>query len=309
MTHDSAVVGTASPITSIKPVILDDGGDRGADLHVKVSAPVAGNDLPIVLLSHGFGSSGEMYQPLADFWASHGFVVLQPTYLDSRTLGLSQDDHRAPHYWRHRLTDAVRVLDNLDVLISALPGLAARVDAGTVAVAGHSFGGQTSGLLLGLRVLAPAADGEDYSDPRVKAGILLATAGLGGNDLSPGMIDKLPWLNVSFEHMTAPALVVLGDKDQSILTTRGPDWSADPYHYAPGPKSLLTLAGAEHSLGGVVGYDSFETTDGNPAAVALVQRLTTAYLRTNLGVDRDAWATAATELHQDAAAPGTLESK
>jgi len=229
MTHDSAVVGTASSITSIKPVVLD-GGDRGADLHVKLSAPVAGNALPIVLLSHGFGSSGEMYQPLADYWAAHGFVVIQPTYLDSRTVGLPHDDPRAPHFWRHRLADAGRVLDNLDVLISALRGLAGRVDTDTVAAAGHSFGGQTSGLLLGLRVLAPAANGENHADPRVKAGILLATAGLGGDDLAEGMIDKLPWLNVSFERMAAPALIVIGEEDQSILTTRGPDWSADPYH-------------------------------------------------------------------------------
>lgn len=30
---------------------------------------------------------------------------------------------------------------------------------------------------------------------------------------------------------------------------------ADPYHLSPGSTSLLTLFGAEHSLGGITGYD------------------------------------------------------
>ncbi|SNY49583.1 hypothetical protein SAMN05421748_11054 [Paractinoplanes atraurantiacus] len=79
--------------------------------------------------------------------------------------------------------------------------------------------------------------------------------------------------------MAAPALVVAGDKDQSFLTTRGPDWSADPYFLAPGPKTLLTLSGAEHSLGGIPGYEARETTDEDPARLELLQQVTTAYLR------------------------------
>ena len=35
----------------------------------------------------------------------------------------------------------------------------------------------------------------------------------------------------------------------------------DPYALAPAPKSLLTVFGAEHGLGGIAGYDLAETTD------------------------------------------------
>jgi predicted dienelactone hydrolase len=31
------------------------------------------------VFSHGFGSSLDGYGPLADFWAAHGFVVIQPS--------------------------------------------------------------------------------------------------------------------------------------------------------------------------------------------------------------------------------------
>lgn len=62
----------------------------------------------------------------------------------------------------------------------------------------------------------------------------------------------------------------------------------DPYRLSPGDKSLLTLYGAEHSLGGIAGYEAKETTDEHPGRVALIQRLTWTYLRHALHLD-DAW--------------------
>ena len=111
------------------------------------------------------------------------------------------------------------------------------------------------------------------SDPRVKAGVLLAMAGEGGARPDPVRGRALPLLNPGFADMTTPALVVAGDQDQSPLTIRGPDWFTDPYFLSPGGKSLLTLFGAEHLLGGISGYHVTETTDENPERVALIQRL------------------------------------
>lgn len=83
-----------TPIVSVKPIPLPAPG-RGYDLQVRVSAPTAGHELPLIVFSHGFGSSLDGYGPLADFWAAHGFVVIQPTHLDSRTLALPPG--RSPH--------------------------------------------------------------------------------------------------------------------------------------------------------------------------------------------------------------------
>jgi hypothetical protein len=41
---------------------------------------------------------------------------------------------------------------------------------------------------------------------------------------------------------------------------RGPDWFTDAYHLSPGNKSLLTLVGAQHSLGGIHDYESTAST-------------------------------------------------
>ncbi|ONH23309.1 alpha/beta hydrolase family protein [Pseudofrankia asymbiotica] len=304
-----AATGEPAPVVSVKPVVLPAPG-RGEDLRVRVSAPATGRDLPVVVFSHGFGSSLDGYGPLADFWAAHGFVVIQPTHLDSRTLNIPHDDPRTPRIWRFRVEDMKRVLDHLELLEAAVPGLGGRVDRSRVAAAGHSFGGQTAGNLLGLRVLGPEGkEGDDLSDPRIKAGVLFATAGLGGADLSPFAVENFPFMNPSFADMTTPTLVVAGDRDDSPLTVRGPDWMTDPYFLSPGDKSLLTVFGAEHSLGGIPGYEARETTDESPERVALIQRVTLAYLRHALGIEDSSWLAARKALTETSSPLGRLESK
>ncbi|MCX5272633.1 alpha/beta hydrolase family protein [Streptomyces virginiae] len=245
----------------------------------------------------------------ADHWAAQGFVVVQPTHLDSRSLGIPHEDPRTPRIWRIRIEDLTRVLDGLDVLEAAVPGLAGRVGRGRIAVAGHSWGAQTASALLGARVLgADGVPGEDMSDARVGAGVLLALPGL-GDDLTPFAAENLPFMRPSFDTMTTRALVVAGDNDRSHLSTRGPDWFTDPCTHSPGAKSLLTLFGAEHSLGGIPGYEVAETTDESPARVALIQRLTTAFLRDALFAEDSDWKAAVAALEGDADPLGELRSK
>jgi dienelactone hydrolase len=301
-------VDAPATVVSAGPIVLP-APDRGEALQVRVSAPATGGDLPVVVFSHGFGSSMNDYAPLADFWAAHGFVVLRPTHLDSRTLALPAEDPRTPRIWRYRTEDLRRVLDALDVLQARVPGLGGRLDHGRVAVAGHSWGAQTASTLLGARVLgSDGVPGKDMSDPRVTAGVLLALPGL-GDDLTPFAAENFSFMKPSFDRMTAPALIVAGDHDQSALSTRGPDWFTDAYTHSPGRKSLLTLFGAEHSLGGVNGYEAAATTDESPARVALIQRLTSAFLRSALTPGDTGWQAAATALHEDPDALGTLHSK
>jgi predicted dienelactone hydrolase len=309
-------VSAPTPVLSVSPVVLSAPG-RAVDLQVRVSAPVTGSELPIILLSHGHGRSNNLsslngYGPLASFWAAHGFVVIQPTHLDSKTLSLNPDDPEAPLYWRSRAEDMKRILDQLDVIEAAVPQLPGRLDRSKVAVAGHSLGGHTASLLLGARLTDPHDGTEvNLAEPRIKAGVLLAAPGRGGDALSEFAAKNYSFfLTNDFSEMTAPALVVTGDKDASPhLTVRGPDWHADPYLLSPRPKSLLTLFDAEHGLGGVSGYDAAETTDENPERVAAVALLTWAYLRTELYPGDSAWQAARDALTAGASPLGRVESK
>jgi predicted dienelactone hydrolase len=310
-------LGAPAPVLSFSPVVLPVPG-RPVDLQVRVSAPATGTGLPVILLSHGHGPSHHLsslngYAPLAGFWAAHGFVVIQPTHLTSRTLShLVADAPGAPDFWRSRAEDMTHILDRLDVIEQTVPQLAGRVDRAKVALAGHSLGGFTAALLLGAGLTNPdTGNVVRLVEPRIKAGVLLAAPGRGGEVLNGPMAEQWPVIGaVDFSTMTAPALVVAGDKDDSRhFTDMGPDWHADPYHLAPGPKALLTLFGAEHGLGGIAGYDAAETTDENPARVAALARLTAAYLRTRLHPGDNAWQTVREALTTGPDPVGRVESK
>ncbi|MFF1547019.1 alpha/beta hydrolase family protein [Streptomyces sp. NPDC058291] len=310
------LVSPPTPVLSVSPVTLPIPG-RPVDLQLRITAPVTGDDLPVILLSHGQGyshhlSSLDGYAPLAGFWAAHGFAVIQPTHLSSSTLTLAPDTPGAPLFWRSRAEDMRHILDRLDEIEAAVPQLPGRLDRDRVAVAGHSMGGHTASLLLGARLTDPDDATEvNLADPRIKAGVLLAAPGRGGDALTETVAQNLGFLlTTDFSTMTTPTLVVAGDKDDSAhLTVRGPDWHADPYLLSPGPNTLLTLFDAEHGLGGVSGYDVAETTDENPERVAAVQQLTWAYLRSRLYPGDRAWQTACEALTTGPHAVGRVEAK
>lgn len=310
-------LGTPVPVLSFSPMVLSVPG-RPVDLQVRVSAPATGTDLPVILLSHGHGPSNNLsslngYAPLADFWAAHGFVVVQPTHLTSRTLSrLVADAPGAPDFWRSRAEDMTHILDRLDLIERTVPQLAGRIDHTKVGLAGHSLGGFTAALLLGAGLNDPGTGNVVHLvEPRIKAGVLLAAPGRGGDVLNGPMAAQWPIIGaVDFSTMTAPALIVAGDEDDSRhFTDMGPDWHADPYTLAPGPKTLLTLFGAEHGLGGIAGYDAAETTDENPERVAALARLTAAYLHTRLHPGAPTWQAACEALTTGPAPIGRVESK
>ncbi len=303
------IIGTGTPVVSVAPVTVS-APDRPVPLEVRVTAPTVGSNLPVVVFSHGNGWNLDGYAPLTAFWASRGFVVIQPTHLDSRRNGFGFEHPVFPTIWTERIADLTRILDQLDIIQDAVPGLAGRVDSGRVAVAGHSWGAQTAQSLLGARIVDETGQvGEDMSDRRVTAGILLAATGLGGDDLHPFAQANFPFMRPSFKELTTPTLVIAGDRDQSQMSSRGPDWFTDAYSYGPGATDLLTFHGAEHSLGGIVGYEVAETTDENPERVAIIQRITTAYLRTALHVDERSWRAARAAFADSAGAIGRAESK
>ncbi len=321
--HDHAAIGKAgnipvsapTPVVSVSPVVLPAPG-RAVDLQMRVSAPTTGHDLPIILLSHGQGRSNNLsslngYGPLANFWAAHGFVVIQPTHLSSRTLSLGSETPGAPLFWRSRAEDMKLIIDQLELIETFVPMLNGRLDRSRIAVVGHSMGGHTAGMLLGAQLTDEDGTKVDMAEARIKAGVLLTPPGNGGADLSAYAAEHIPFFrHPSFAEMTTPALVVVGDEDVSPhLTVRGADWHADPYFLSTGPKCLLTLFGAGHGLGGVSGYDVAETTDESPERVAAVQRLTWAYLRTTLYPEDAAWPAACAAFMEEPNPLGRVECK
>ena len=153
------------------------------------SDPVA--RYPLILFNHGFMLWGDLYRSYGEQLASHGFVVVLPTYPMSM-VGISHMTLAA---------DARFVMDHCLTLAkdsgSPLFGL---VDAGAIGAAGHSFGGKLAlleaatdprvraiatldpvdggGLLPADPILTPSVTPERMSEIRVP--LLFVGAGLGG---------------------------------------------------------------------------------------------------------------------------------
>lgn len=311
---DRPPIPTATPSMSYAPLVFPVPG-RAADLQLRVSSPATGDKLPILLFSHGFGASNFIasmrgYGPLVDFYAAHGFVVIQPTHLSSKTLALDPDGPEGPLFWKSRAQDMCFIIDHLDEIEANVPGLSGRLDKSRIAAAGHSMGGHTVAMLAGMRVTDPKT-GEvvDLTEPRIKSTVMFGTPG-NGADVAPWVSEHYPVIaNSDFSGMRAPALVVAGDKDFNANFSTREDWRADAYPLSPGPKCLLTVFGGEHMLGGISGYDAAETSDEGPQRVADVQRLTWAYLRTGLYPQDSVWETVVHELHNSTDPFGRVDCK
>jgi predicted dienelactone hydrolase len=278
-------------------------------LELRLTAPAIGDALPIVILSHGFGPSSYIpskdgYAPLAQFWAERGVAVIQPTHASSKIGGLDPDLPEGPFFWRERVVEMRAILDQLVEIERQAPAIAGRLDHDRIAVAGHSFGGHTCSLLLGGRL-----QGEDFSDPRIRAGILLATPGRGGADLKPEHATRFPFFDVDFSAIDVPTLVVCGADDDPNFTPRGPEWHADAFHDAPGANALLTISGVGHGLGGIAGLDARETEVEDPEALEATRRLILAWLRGMFSIEQGAWTQSQAALRDRAAAIARITEK
>jgi pimeloyl-ACP methyl ester carboxylesterase len=232
--------------------------------------------------------------------------------LDASALGLRDRDlPDAPLFWHDRATDMHFILDHLEEIEADVPGLEGRLDRERIAAVGHSLGGATVALLLGMQVLDPNdSRDKDLSDQRVKAGVMIGGPGV-GDDLASWAREHYPVLQYNdFSRMTGTGLVIAGDEDRNPYFSDRLSYRWDAFTHSPaGNKTLLTFFGAEHIFGGISGYDAAETSDENPERVATLRALVWAYLRSQLYPGDDAWPAAVSALSNAAAPLAKVDSK
>ncbi|RCW95452.1 alpha/beta hydrolase family protein [Marinomonas foliarum] len=295
---------------SISPIALTIEG-RETPLELRITLPVSGEDIPIILLSHGHGPSSYLpskdgYAPLVNYYAEQGFAVIQPTHASSRVGGLDNTHPDAPLFLNERVLEMKTILDSLAQIERDIVSLSGRLDKERIAIVGHSAGAMTAAMLMGMTLPHISS----VLDQRIKVGVLLAAVGKGGDDLIESARERFPEINPNYSSMTTKNLVVYGDQDLSPhFTTRNADWHADPYHIAPGSDFLLTLMGGKHGLGGIAGYDAKETDDEDPDRLAITQKMTAAYLKSALYEDDNAWEQACEALQAFASKQAYVESK
>lgn len=178
-------------------------------LDVAADAPIGPGVFPLVLISHGTGSSGLVHRNLAHHLARHGFVV-----------GLPEHPHnnRDDDSWTHTTQNLKARPRHLQLAIGALfQQFPASLKPNTVGLIGHSLGGYTALALAGGQPTATPRDSPNWqqqlipvpTDERVKALVLLAPA--------------TPWYLAegALRNVLVPVLLMEGEKDEHTTAWHG----------------------------------------------------------------------------------------
>lgn len=271
LTASASAVETL-PVTITDPVTIPaDAQGRALQVRVTAPAPIRGR-VPVILFSHGSALSRSTYEPLASWWAQHGFVVLQPDHEDASVDGFVPAVPPSAELWRTRIIDLRRLAGDLGLIEAQVPALRGHLDRTRLLAAGHSFGGHTVAALMGMRVWSGTTF-EDFSDPRIKGAVLMSPPGSGGDDLNPAFRARAGFLTVDLKELRGPLLVIVGSSDDSkVMTMREADWHADVYRRSSNAGAcLITMTGARHYLGGIVDPKRAGVEDADPARLELVR--------------------------------------
>jgi predicted dienelactone hydrolase len=245
--------------------------------------------VPLIVFSHGLGGSRNGYQYLGRFWASQGYASLHVQHVGSDN-ALWRGN---PFGLTYRLTEAAKDTEAMararDVSFAltellAMPALAGRVDATRIVAAGHSYGANTTMLLVGAAVPRVGEKGNEIvnlRDPRIKAAMLLSAPPFYGYGNPTAILGNiaLPTL-----HITAT-----GDDINIPGYGSGVDDRVNVFN-AMGDvrKTLVVFTGGSHSI-----FTDRAGTGGlelNPKVKAATQALSLAFLKQTLGGETTALA-------------------
>lgn len=146
---------------------------------------------PVVVISHGMGSSPDAFAYLGKHLASHGFVAVIPQHLGSdatRQQGLFKglvSSNVNPVDFLDRPLDIKYVLDKLEEMSQTDSTLAGKMNLQNVGAIGHSFGGYT--------VLALA--GADLNNERLRQNCQNLSPGINAAPALQCLANRLPPLN------------------------------------------------------------------------------------------------------------------
>lgn len=231
-------------------IMLED-DHRVKHVPVTVTFPDADGVFPVIIFSHGAGGATSSYATLINYWASYGYICIQPLHADSLPLRLKtgQEANFATiirqantdwQGWRDRAADISLVIDRLTEISQRSPALQRKMNLQKVAVAGHSYGAFTALLVGGATIDIPrGGPSVSLADPRVQAVLMLSPQGRSKNTL--GFKDEQ-----AFSQCRQPEMIMTGSLDTGMLG-QPPSWRTEPFQFAPaGNKYLVFIQGASH---------------------------------------------------------------
>ncbi|MDC8784182.1 alpha/beta hydrolase family protein [Roseateles koreensis] len=221
---------------------------RQRDVPVRLYWPAqaqAGQKVPLVVFSHGIGSSRRGYSYLGAYFASQGYASLHvqhvgsdrqvwmgnPLQLVSRLQAAAQEGEAL-----NRVADVKFALDQL-----LQTEYAPAIDTERIAAAGHSYGANTTLLLAGAQV-ERHGHRLDLHEPRIKAAIIISAPPFYGEPELPKIIGPIA---IPTLHITATDDVIRIPGYYSAAQDR-----LDLFEAAnpSAPKMLAVFEGGSHSM-------------------------------------------------------------
>ena len=238
-------------------------------LTVRVYFPNGEGKYPVILWSHGMGFNKNHYQPLVEFWATHGYIIICANHLDAIS-------GECVHGYELFRTDDIKfILDTLHMIEKkTLRNYNICIDSGKIGVGGHSLGAHTTQLIGGVK----KKNGKTFRDKRPAAFLMISPRGTGRS------LGKNSW-----DEFNRPALVITGTEDKSLKMRKPFTWRMEGFHGMPShDKYLALIQDACHGFGGITGIDGWKGSGPiNPKHVEAVQSISLlfwdGYLKGNEG--------------------------
>lgn len=245
--------------------------ERDRSFQVDVYAPSTGTaqlpptPAPVIVISHGLGSDRTTFSYLADYLATHGFVVAVIEHPGSNADQLQAlisgraNEVTSPQEFIDRPLDVHFLLDQLAELNESHPDLRGRLDVNQTGVIGQSLGGYTALTLVGGELnsyqLTQSCEGNtiinlslllqcralelssldfshSLSDSRIKAAIAI-------NPIGSGIIGP-----AGFNRIEHPVMVITGNAD--TIAPALPE-QIRPFTWLGSPdKYLVLMQGGTH---------------------------------------------------------------
>jgi predicted dienelactone hydrolase len=232
------------------PSVRPDTPADPADVYAPVEPRPSGRPFPVALLLQGGFTDKGYYADYARQIATYGFTVVVPNH--TRLL-FAQNQLYAE---QAQVLDAVQWM-RTETADASSP-LAGRLDASTLVLLGHSFGGVAalSAVEGTCRLPFCIVEARDYPAPPPE----LKAAALYGTNLASPAGDEIPAINTR----GVPVAFIQGAQDSAAT----PQETADTYALmSGGPKAIITIAGTDH-----FGLTNF--VDGKPVVEPKVKQTT-----------------------------------
>ena len=223
---------------------------RDRDVPVKIYFPgESSSPFPVIVFSHGLGGTREGYEYLGRQWAANGYVSVHVQHVgsdDSAWRGQAEPMKAMKQAASlqnsiDRPKDVSFVVDQLTQLNKSDPKLKDRLDLDQLAIAGHSFGAQTSMLIAGQLLGGRPLFGHmpKLSDDRFKVALAMSES----VPLNRARLDEI------YAPIHIPTFFMTGTEDDSPLgDTKAAERPLPFQHTNAHPTYLLILQDGDHMV-------------------------------------------------------------